>query len=878
MHNRFTMAAAAVSLCVAGAFAQKPEYPASRHGGTYMFNYYLPPTLSTTPWAPAWSPDGKWIAVGMYGSIWKVDPKTGAAYELTHAGKYHTSPSWSPDGKWIVYCADADGASIQLEMLNVESGETRALTSDQHVYADPVFSPDGRSIAFVSSKPNGYFNIYVRAVRNGQWAGEEIAVTRDHSFGKNRLYFGEWDMATQPVWMPDGKELVFVSNRNVAFGSGDVMRMPAEADGILKAKPILREQTLYRTRPAVSIDGKRIIYSSSGGAADEFNHLYVLPVAGGEPYKMTFGAFDDFHPRWSPDGEWIAYVSNEGGLPQLYLLETYGGERRKIAIASRRWKQPMGRVRVRLVDEATGRPTAARVYAAGADGKSYAPADAYGRVATTRMTYRSGDPMFHSDGDFLLEAPAGKLSLDAVKGFEYRPSRQDVEVKAGEVTNVTLTLKPVVSMREKGWYSGSTHAHMNYGGNLRNTLENMMMMGRAENLDVVNALVANKDNRIMDWSYFVKGGAEHPVSKSDPNMAVIIGEEYRPPFWGHTFMIGLRDHLISPFLTGYEGTAIESLYPTNTDMFRKAKAQGAITGYVHPFGGEADPAKGSLGGAKAFPIDVALGTVDCLEWSQSSHAGLTVWHHALNNDFSIAATGGEDANTSLHRHTMLGSYRTYAYVGPKLDARGWIEAVGQGRSFASNGPLVEFTINHHGPGESVHLPAGGGKIEIEAQVWSTLPLTRALIYRNGKVWREIPLAADRMTARFSGSADVTGSGWYSFTVEGERQARGSDPSYPQAVVNPVRVYVGEQKIRSRESAEYFLAWLDKLWKMTDAAGAWRSPREREHVLRQFEEARKVYRERIQEAGAQATRSAAKLRIQSPQSPGTPSGDFSAASR
>src|SRR5438132_1195486 len=169
---------------VAPAFSQKPEYPASKHGGTYMFSYYLPQTPTATPWWPAWSPDGK-------------------------------------------------------------------------------------------------------------WNGDEVSVTRDHSADKNRLYFGEWDMATQPMWMPNGKELVFVSNRNVTFGSGDVLRTPAEPDGILKAKTVLHEQTLYRTRPDVSPDGKRIIYSSSGGAADERNHLYVLPVAGGEAYKMSFGTFDD---------------------------------------------------------------------------------------------------------------------------------------------------------------------------------------------------------------------------------------------------------------------------------------------------------------------------------------------------------------------------------------------------------------------------------------------------------------------------------------------------------------------------------------------------------------------------------------------------------
>ena len=121
---------------------------------------------------------------------------------------------------------------------------------------------------------------------------------------------------------------------------------------------ILEEQTLYRTRPDVSPDGKRIVYASTAGAADQFNHLYVLPVEGGHPYKLTFGDHDDFHPRWSPDGESIAYISNEEGLPQLYVLEINGGGKRKIEIRRRHWKQPMSVVRVSVVDEKTGKPSA----------------------------------------------------------------------------------------------------------------------------------------------------------------------------------------------------------------------------------------------------------------------------------------------------------------------------------------------------------------------------------------------------------------------------------------------------------------------------------------------------------------------------------------
>src|SRR5687768_12805300 len=144
---------AAVCFAVAGLLcAQGTEYPSMKYRSNYLSSYYLSHAPNTTPWWPSWSPDGKWIAVAMYGSIWKVDPKTGVAEELTYNKKIHSSPDWSPDGKWIVYTADDNWKSIQLEVVNVSTGEVRKLTEDTELYVDPVFSPDGRNVAYVTTK------------------------------------------------------------------------------------------------------------------------------------------------------------------------------------------------------------------------------------------------------------------------------------------------------------------------------------------------------------------------------------------------------------------------------------------------------------------------------------------------------------------------------------------------------------------------------------------------------------------------------------------------------------------------------------------------------------------------------------------------------
>jgi TolB protein len=815
-------------------------YPNARTGGNYMYNYYFGPAPSSTPWAPTWSPDGKWIAVAMSGSIWQVDPATGVAHELTYNRKYHSMPDWSPDGKWIVYTADDGGQTIQLEILNVETGETRELTSDSFVYMDPVFSPDGARLAYVSTRPNGFFNVYIRSIKEGRWSGEEIAVSRDNKYANSRLYFGAEDLHITPSWTPDGKELLVISNRNVPLGSGNIWRAPAVAGGMEDARAVLSEQTLYRARPDVSIDGKRFVYSSTGGASDQFSNLYVQPTAGGEPYKLTFFQHDAFHPRWSTDGEWIAYIDNREGLPQLALLETYGGEDRIISITDRRWKRPMGVLSLRTIDD-RGQLTGARIHVTASDGKFYAPGDAYARVSA------AGDRIFHSSGEATVTLPAGKVRVTVVKGFEVLPEVTEIEISPNEVTSRSVTLKRLTDMSAEGWHNGSTHVHMNYGGNLHNTLENLMMMSAAEDQDLVLEQIANKDNRILDYQFFVPGGGSHPLSHKE--MTLVVGQEYRPPFWGHVFMFGMKNHLMSPFTTGYEGTAIESLYPSNTDMFRKAKEQGASVGYVHAYGGERDPLEAELGGGKGAMVDAALGTTDAIEWSAAGRSGFFPLYAIWNNGLKVTAVGGEDSISNLQMSKLVGSHRTYVFTGDRgRDMHAWLDGMRAGRSFVTNGPLVQLSVDDKLPGETVQVPAGGGPARVRVQVRSIVPLQKITLYFNGIPVEEIPLNADRKTAQFEKTTTVARSGWYHVRAEGAAADRFPlDTSYAQGFTNPVWVIVGNQTVRDRASAEYSLRWIDKLQKLAEAWPGWRSPKEKAHVYGQFDEARKVYRRFVAEA-------------------------------
>ncbi len=549
----------------------------------YYREMYLP-QVTSGPSAAAWSPDGTELVYAMQGTLWRQKLGAGEAVQLTDGPGYDSEPDWSPDGRYILYTSYRND-SLELWVLDLQAGGTRALVANGAVNLDARWSPDGKRVAYVSTAFHGHWHVFVAEVADGKPTGAvPQKITEEKDSGLPRYYYSKFDQYLSPTWSPDGKELILVSNRGDVWGSGNLWRMNVEPGSEMRL--VRKEETNWKAHPDWARDGHRVVYSSYLGR--QRNQLWLTTAEGGDPFELTYCECDHTRPRWSPDGRRIAFVTNEGGNVSLRVLSIPGGAVEAVVPATRRYLHPQGTLTVSVTD-AAGAPSPVRLSVTGADGRGWAPDDAWRhaddgfdrKVRPFEMTY------FHAKGSATLTLPAGRYTVLATHGLEYAPVTKTVEVSAGATATASLRLERLMDLPALGWWSGDMHVHMNYGGAYVNDPARLRAQAEAEDLHVVEDLIVNKEQRIPDMGRFSPD--LDPVST--PTTLVKHDEEYHTSWWGHTGHLGLKEHLILPIYAGYANTAAWSLFPDNSTIIDLAHAQGGISGYVHPLDPpEPDPA------------------------------------------------------------------------------------------------------------------------------------------------------------------------------------------------------------------------------------------------------------------------------------------------
>jgi serine/threonine protein kinase len=308
---------------------------------------------------PAFSPDGENIAFRSErdgGGIFVMGRTGESVRRVTDSG---FSPAWSPDGTRLVFATSMpdpfNRSPSELWTVALATGEKRRL-SDVVDGVQPSWSPHDQRIA--------YWTVFGEGGRQGQrdlWTvpahgGPPTPVTSDAALDIN------------PVWSPDGRFLYFSSDRG---GSVSLWRIPVEevTGRVLGPPEAFTTPSADSRYLSVSADGRMIAYSSFGETSSiqrmAFDPAAALvtetpgTVVGGSRYLSTVGVSPDGrslayysrghqfsifinrsdgtgerqltnhpaydrNPTFSPDGQWIAFMSNRSGKNQIWLIRPDG--------------------------------------------------------------------------------------------------------------------------------------------------------------------------------------------------------------------------------------------------------------------------------------------------------------------------------------------------------------------------------------------------------------------------------------------------------------------------------------------------------------------------------------------------------------------------
>ena len=254
-------------------------------------------------------------------------------------------PALSPDGRRMAYVTTINRV-FQIAVLDLKSRKRQQLTFSPKRNLSPTWSPDGDRIAFASDR-DGNMDIYVMdangknatnmtAISSGDdasphWSpvSQKVVFTSNRIAGVVEVYLLDVQTGDQrklttssyfaayPRWSPDGSQIAYVS--------AEPPDRPQHTRAIWRMKPDGTDlETLVtdgepNLHPKFSPDGKWIAFDSK---RDLNSDIYALNLETQELNRLTTHLGDDFYPVWSPDGERIVFISTRDGNFDLFTMTT----------------------------------------------------------------------------------------------------------------------------------------------------------------------------------------------------------------------------------------------------------------------------------------------------------------------------------------------------------------------------------------------------------------------------------------------------------------------------------------------------------------------------------------------------------------------------
>ena len=488
-------------------------------------------------------------------------------------------------------------------------------------------------------------------------------------------------------------------------------------------------------------------------------------------------------------------------------------------------------VHVRVNDAATGQPTPCRVRFTDATGEYYPPLgrlpewavgpspDVGGSVLTGAKAYA------YIDGACEIPLPPGQLRAEISKGPEYRPMDTTVELVAGKLS-LRLAIERWTDLRAEGWYSGDTCVHFV-------PPHAALLEAQAEDVAVVNLLAKETVSRDRVGKRVL----------SLANLTAFSGQRFALEAPGHGVAVNtLNEHpelgrlaLLHSHRAVYPlrfGAPVGPDDWTLADWCDQCHRKGGLVVWAHA----AQPGEhAGLGEALANAV---LGKVDAFQLEPVEDGPLFLlepWSALLDAGFRLPLVGASVKETNRE---PLGRLRTYARLAPgsEFGYASWIEAVRAGRTFVTNGPLLELTVNGQEPSQTP-LRVTDGPLRVRAEAAGVNPFaTLDVVFNREVVAQTTPSDGPPYRAAIEFEHIPRQAGWLIARSHGRVEGHGMNDLAPFAATSPV--YVEGPPAEPRPAAvERLLAELDRGLQWVQEKARCETPKQRDDLAGIFRTAR-----------------------------------------
>ncbi len=482
------------------------------------------------------------------------------------------------------------------------------------------------------------------------------------------------------------------------------------------------------------------------------------------------------------------------------------------------------RVNVRVREAATSAAIPARVRFVAADGRYLPPVAHQDEINIGLYEDVGADLLLGSAayayvaGEFAIDLPPGVVEIEAVAGFDRRPSRTRHEI-GSDTHEITIDLERAFDLRAAGWVTVDAHVHFL-------APSTALLQAAAEDVNLVHLLATQWGDLFTNVTDLPWGGMTDPTGRHQ----VIVGTENRQNVLGHLGLLGARNPVMPMASAGPpEGRMAGALTALLADWADQCRADGGLVVAAH------------------FPLpyaeiaaDILTGRIDAVE-AQALAPGLddpmiVEWYRYLNAGDRLPLLGGTD---KMSAEVPVGAVRTYTRLEPgtELSFDAWAGAVRAGRTFVTSGPILELTVDGREPGDVLQLPPSGGRLAVRARARAAQAVISDLeIVANGRVVAATASPKDAIDLALDESIEVTSGTWIAARSRSRHEIPSAFTTSMAAHTSPVYVEVADHPLRpSADDAAAIATIIDGARSWVSELATVPEPAERARMIAVFDE-------------------------------------------